>query len=279
MRSLRAGCVGSLLVVPACRDWRRLRRCGAADVTVFARGEPQGGARRAGAGSSRPRRGNKVVVSYGASNALAKQIEAGAPADLFISADLDWMDYLDQRKLLVPGHARQSAAQYARADRAGVEHGDAQDRARISASPRRSGTEKLAMANPGQRARRQVRQERAREAGRVDRRSRSRSRAPRTCAPRWRWCRAAKRRSASSIATDALADKGVRIVDTFPADSHPPIVYPAALLAGEQVAARRSRCSTTCARPPRARCGSSTASGWRNSRCSDSAPTSSASSR
>ena len=33
--------------------------------------------------------GNKVIVSYGASNALAKQIEAGAPADLFISADLD----------------------------------------------------------------------------------------------------------------------------------------------------------------------------------------------
>src|SRR5262245_27786983 len=47
--------------------------------------------------------GNKVVVSYGASNALAKQIEAGAPADLFISADLDWMDYVDQRKLLMPG--------------------------------------------------------------------------------------------------------------------------------------------------------------------------------
>ena len=40
--------------------------------------------------------GNKVIVSYGASNALARQIEAGAPADLFISADLDWMDYLDQ---------------------------------------------------------------------------------------------------------------------------------------------------------------------------------------
>src|SRR4029079_5563407 len=37
--------------------------------------------------------GKKVVISYGASNALAKQIEAGAPADLFISADLDWMDY------------------------------------------------------------------------------------------------------------------------------------------------------------------------------------------
>jgi ABC-type molybdate transport system substrate-binding protein len=46
--------------------------------------------------------GNKVIVSYGASNALAKQIEAAAPADIFISADLDWMDYLDQRHLLAP---------------------------------------------------------------------------------------------------------------------------------------------------------------------------------
>src|SRR5271169_2178399 len=49
--------------------------------------------------------GNKVTVSYGASNALAKQIEAGAPADIFISADLDWMDYLAGHNLLAP-HAR-----------------------------------------------------------------------------------------------------------------------------------------------------------------------------
>ncbi|HKP66121.1 MAG TPA: molybdate ABC transporter substrate-binding protein, partial [Casimicrobiaceae bacterium] len=46
--------------------------------------------------------GNKVIVSYGASNALAKQIEAGAPADLFISADLNWMDYVSQRGLVAP---------------------------------------------------------------------------------------------------------------------------------------------------------------------------------
>src|SRR5262245_30914908 len=44
--------------------------------------------------------GDKVVVSYGASSALAKQIEAGAPADVFISADLDWMDYLEQRRFI-----------------------------------------------------------------------------------------------------------------------------------------------------------------------------------
>ena len=49
--------------------------------------------------------GNKVVISYGASNALAKQIEAGAPADLFISADLDWMDYVDQKGLVIPARA------------------------------------------------------------------------------------------------------------------------------------------------------------------------------
>jgi molybdate transport system substrate-binding protein len=45
----------------------------------------------------------KQTISYGASSALAKQIEAGAPAQVFVSADLDWMDYLEQRKLLRPG--------------------------------------------------------------------------------------------------------------------------------------------------------------------------------
>src|SRR6516165_10820005 len=44
--------------------------------------------------------GIKVVVSYGASSALAKQIERGAPADVFASADLQWMDYGVQRKII-----------------------------------------------------------------------------------------------------------------------------------------------------------------------------------
>lgn len=48
----------------------------------------------------------RPVISYGASSALAKQIENGAPAQVFISADLDWMDYLDQRKLLRAGTRR-----------------------------------------------------------------------------------------------------------------------------------------------------------------------------
>lgn len=49
------------------------------------------------------RGGPKVTVSYAASSALAKQIESGAPADVFISADLDWMDHLKQRKLVAAG--------------------------------------------------------------------------------------------------------------------------------------------------------------------------------
>jgi molybdate transport system substrate-binding protein len=44
--------------------------------------------------------GVKVVASYDASSALMKQIEAGAPADAFISADLKWMDYGSQKKLI-----------------------------------------------------------------------------------------------------------------------------------------------------------------------------------
>jgi molybdate transport system substrate-binding protein len=46
--------------------------------------------------------GVKVVASYAASSALAKQIEQGAPADVFISADLQWMDYVAQKKLIKP---------------------------------------------------------------------------------------------------------------------------------------------------------------------------------
>jgi molybdate transport system substrate-binding protein len=44
--------------------------------------------------------GVKVVASYDASSALMKQIEGGAPADVFVSADLNWMDYGSQKKLI-----------------------------------------------------------------------------------------------------------------------------------------------------------------------------------
>lgn len=46
--------------------------------------------------------GIKVVASYAASSALAKQIESGAPADVFVSADLQWMDFVAQKNLIKP---------------------------------------------------------------------------------------------------------------------------------------------------------------------------------
>ena len=47
--------------------------------------------------------GNETKNTYAASSALAKQIEQGAPADVFISADLDWMDYVAKKGLIEAG--------------------------------------------------------------------------------------------------------------------------------------------------------------------------------
>ena len=47
--------------------------------------------------------GGKVTLSFASSSTLAKQIESGAPADAFLSADTEWMNYLDEKKLLEPG--------------------------------------------------------------------------------------------------------------------------------------------------------------------------------
>ena len=62
--------------------------------------------------------GVKIVASYAASSALAKQIEQGAPADVFVSADTDWMDYAIGKKNINEADAGQSARQQHRADRA-----------------------------------------------------------------------------------------------------------------------------------------------------------------
>lgn len=50
--------------------------------------------------------GQPVRVSYAASSALARQIEQGAPADVFVSADVEWMDYLARAKAIDPATRR-----------------------------------------------------------------------------------------------------------------------------------------------------------------------------
>jgi len=71
----------------------------AADITVFAAASLKNALDDA-AKIYEAKTGDKVVVSYAASSALAKQIERGAPADIFFSADLDWMDYLEKKNLI-----------------------------------------------------------------------------------------------------------------------------------------------------------------------------------
>src|SRR5215510_5375077 len=71
----------------------------ASDVTVFAAASLKNALDDA-VNHYETKTGVKVVVSYAASSALAKQIEAGAPADIFFSADLDWMNELQKKNLI-----------------------------------------------------------------------------------------------------------------------------------------------------------------------------------
>ena len=77
----------------------------AADVVVFAAASLKNALDDA-AHTFEQQGGAPVRISYAASSQLAKQIESGAPADIFISADLAWMDYLQQRNLILPASRR-----------------------------------------------------------------------------------------------------------------------------------------------------------------------------
>jgi len=233
MRSL--SCLLCLMIL-ACFTSQLAPSASAADVTVFAAASLKEAmddhARQFEAST-----GNKVIISYGASNALAKQIEAGAPADVFISADLDWMDYVDQRHLLAPG------TRFSLLRNSLVLIAPVSSKSALKIGPKFGlaaalGPEKLAMANPdsvpagkyGKAALEKLgvwssveKQVARAETVRAALALVSRGEAP----------------FGIVYSTDAMADKGVRVVDTFPPDSHPPIVYPAAIAASSKSAAAK----------------------------------------
>lgn len=170
--------------------------------------------------------GKTAKVSYAGSNALAKQIESGAPADLFLSADTAWMDYAQTNGTILPETRvdllRNAIVLIAPKDSAAklaIEPG--LDLAAALAGGR------LAMANVD-----------AVPAGKYGKASLERLGA--WDGVRDRIAQAENVRAALLLvsrgeaplgivyATDAAADPAVRIVGRFPADSHPPIVYPAA---------------------------------------------------
>lgn len=76
-----------------------------ADITVFAAASLKGGLDEAAAAWSMEN-GQKVRLSFAGSSALARQIIQGAPADIYISASVDWMDAVEAEGLLVPGARR-----------------------------------------------------------------------------------------------------------------------------------------------------------------------------
>ena len=171
----------------------------------------------------------RPVISFAASSALARQVEAGAPADLFISADEEWMDYLAGRKLIRPQTRARLLTNRL------VLVAPAANRLRLAIAPGMAlahalGTGRLAMADPE-----------SVPAGRYGREALTRLGIWPQVAPRL--ARAENVRAALALvargetplgivyATDALAENRVRIVGVFPAASHAPISYPLAALA------------------------------------------------
>jgi len=208
----------------------------AASVTVFAAASLKE-AMDAQAKQFESTTGNKVIVSYGGSNTLAKQVEGGAPADIFISADTDWMDYVDQRHMLVPD----TRVTLLRNTLVLIEPASSKSALKIAPGSGLSaalGGGKLAMANPD-----------SVPAGKYGKSALEKLGV--WASVEKQVARAENVRAALALvsrneapfgivySTDAFADKGVRVVDTFPADTHPPIVYPAAVLATSQSPAAR----------------------------------------
>jgi len=170
--------------------------------------------------------GKKASISYAASSALAKQIEQGAPADVFISADEDWMDYLATRKLIkagtrfdllgntlvliAPKDSKLSATiapGFPLASLVGDGHLAMADTASVPAGKYgKAALEKLGAWDGVKDKIAQAENVRAALA------LVSRGEAP----------------LGIVYATDAKSDPNVKIIDTFPADTHPPIIYPAA---------------------------------------------------
>ena len=171
--------------------------------------------------------GNRVVVAYGASNALARQIEAGAPADLFISADLDWMDYLEQRGLLAPG----SRVALLRNELVLIAPARTTTTLRIARNfplAAALGADKLALANPDSVPAGKYAKQALQSLGvwtAVEKKVVG------TENVRVALALVARGEAPFGIVyrTDALSESGVRVVDAFPEATHAPIVYPAAL--------------------------------------------------
>jgi molybdate transport system substrate-binding protein len=174
--------------------------------------------------------GKSIRVSLAASSTLAKQIENGAPADIFISADLDWMDYLAQRNFVKPstrknllGNKLVLVAPSAAAVQVKIQPGF--PLAKLLAGG------KLAMGDTA-----------AVPAGKYGKAALEKlgiwpsvvGQIAQAESVRAALALVARKEAPFGIVyqTDATAEPKVKVVGVFPADTHPPIIYPIALTAG-----------------------------------------------
>lgn len=175
----------------------------------------------------------KVVLAYAASSALARQIENGAPADVFVSADLDWMDYLVKRHRIARGPVN-----VLRNELVLIAPAANRDNIRITrgfALAGLLGNGRLAIADPdyvpaGKYAKAALEslgvwnavKDKLAQADNV----------------RAALVLVARGEAPAGIVydTDAKADRRVRVLDRFPINAYPPIIYPAAVLAGAHTA-------------------------------------------
>jgi len=183
--------------------------------------------------------GVEVRASYAASSALAKQIEEGAPADLFLSADIPWMDHVEKKNLVRAGTRANllgnALVLIAPKDwkKGQVKIGPNFDLAALLGDGRLA-VGATASVPAGRYAKASL--EKLGVWGSVEKKLAE--------AENVRAAMAFVSRGEAPLgivySTDAAADANVVIVGTFPGDSHPPIIYPAAVLATSKNAATES---------------------------------------
>ncbi len=173
------------------------------------------------------RTGIKVAASYAASSTLARQIEQGAPADIFVSADTDWMDYAASKKTinelsrvnLLGNSIVLIAPKDSKIDNVTI--GQGFDLAKL-AGDGRIATGDVKAVPVGKYAKAALEKLGAWQAAEPKFAMAESVRAALTLVAR------GEAVLGIVYSTDAKVEPGVKIVGTFPADSHPPIIYPVA---------------------------------------------------
>lgn len=173
--------------------------------------------------------GVTVTSSFAASSALAKQIENGAPADIFLSADLDWMDYAQKRDL-IKADSRINLLGNDLVLIAPKDSDVAVDLKKGFDLAAVLGDGRLATGDPSNVPVGKYAQAALEALGMW---AGIAPKLARTDNVRAALALVSRGEAPLGIVyrTDAVIDKGVKIVATFPADTHPPITYPLALTA------------------------------------------------